>query len=237
MRKSILIYGILLILMFNYLFALNVACVTYDIGVEKNAAYIWSVDTYDEDTYMSYFNEKPDYEEGVQKKVKIVEINERKNDWTITYDLWDYTKDTDKFNEEPDDQKTKKIYKDPGDLAENILTIDDIADMWLVLVPVSNYLEEFRDKFENEYFNIYVEESTLEAKYAFSHIEYEVKMTYTLDGMVEKIEYIKSDETVFVEINLQREEVIDYQVLIPIILVVCLISIIIIIVWKKKLKQ
>ncbi|MFX1257401.1 MAG: hypothetical protein ACFFAN_06065 [Promethearchaeota archaeon] len=233
MKKSLFFKLLFILLLFNIL-ATNVVGVTYDLGVSEEESFIWEVENYDEETYLTYFDE-PDFEEDDQKKFEIKEIKEKSDYWKLILDVWDYTQNTDKFNEEADDNENKDIYKDPEDQAENILDIEDIAEMWIIATPIVNYLEEFRDHFDNPIINVYVDDDgTLEAKYALEHIEYELKLKYTLDGVAETIEYIDNEGDKFVKINITREERIPgYQFLLYVILISGLISVI---VWRKKLK-
>ncbi len=180
-------------------------CITYDMGIAKNDKYIWKVDKYDEILYLKYFTEEPGFEEGVQKKVQITDIEKRGSSWKVLYSQWDYTKDTDKFNEEPDSDKTKTVYKDPKDLIEKILTIEDITNAWIIATPASNYLDEFANNFENELIAVSYEDDILSAKYKATHIEYSINIKYALEGVAEQIQYIDSDDNVFVEINLSRD--------------------------------
>ncbi len=180
-------------------------CVTYDVGVAKNDKYIWTVDKYDEMLYLRYFTEEPGFEEGVQKKVQITEIDERSTSWKVYYSQWDYTKNTDKFNEEPDSEKIKTVYGDPKDLSEKILTIEDMFNIWIIATPYTNYLDEFVKNFDNELIMVSYDDDILSAKYGLSHIEYTLRIKYALEGVAEQIQYVDNDENVFVEINLSRE--------------------------------
>jgi len=220
-----------------FIFNLNLVssrAVEYELGVGENDTFIWEVEKYDEKTYAQYFSEEPDFTQGVSRKYEITNIEEKSEYWEVEYEIWEYTFDTDKFTEDPDDEESKKIYQSPSDQAEKIYTIDDLLDLWMVPTPLTNYLESFRDDFENEIINLYVDDNgVLTAKYAFSNIEYEIKIAYTLDGVIETIEYITMDGDKFVKINLYRETIRgDLLLLIPIIGITCFT--LIYIVMKKK---
>ncbi|MHA1148014.1 MAG: hypothetical protein ACTSR8_07180 [Promethearchaeota archaeon] len=206
------------------------------MGVAKRDTFIWEVTKYDEVIYSKYFSEDPNFIEGVSKKYEITNINEKSSEWEITYDKWDYTKDTDKFAGDPDSDESMIIYKSPEDQAENVYTIDDILNMWIIPTPYVNYLEDFRDHFKNNIINIYVEDDgTLRAKYAFSHIEYDIEIAYTLDGVIETIRYVETDGDVFVVIELHRETALGTNlVLIPIGLIGILSVIYLLIIIKRK---
>ncbi|MHA1291514.1 MAG: hypothetical protein ACTSQJ_02470 [Promethearchaeota archaeon] len=237
MKKQILFQFLLVLLLFNYFFTFQTHAVTYDLSIEKGDIFIWEVKKCDKSEYEKYFYEEPDFEEGVQKKIEILKIEERSDNWRLTFNLWDYTHDTDKFEGEADEEDYKKVYMDPKDQADKIYEIEDIVDMWVIPTPFLNYLEEFRDSFENEFFNIYVDESSLYAKYAFSHIEYEIKITYTYDGVAELIEYINSDNEDFIKISLERETSIPGFYLPIILLSIFIFSLIILILMEKELKN
>lgn len=206
--------------------------ITYDLSVTDDDGFIWEVDTCDQNKYETYFGEEPNFKEGTKKKVDFREITEKSDYWSIDYDKWDYTLNEDTFLEDPDENKEIKIYKNPSDQANRTYVIEDIIEMWVIATPVDNYLSVYRDNFENAIINVYVEGLTLEAKYAFSNIEYEISLTYTFNGVIENIQYIEEDGTVFVDINLHRDMVSSYPI--PIILMIISITSIVIILKKRN---
>ena len=111
--------------------------------------------------------------------------------------------------------------------------MEDILDMWVVPTPFINYIEGFRDAFNISQINIYVSGSSISAKYAFESIKYEIKLTYTPEGIAEFIEYVDEDGTSFVRIALNRELNTTLLLIIIIASVAGLIGILVI-VWKKR---
>ncbi len=233
MKKKTYLQLALLLILFHYFYVINAVAVEYNLEFNENTKFIWRVEEYEEDTYKDIFIEEADFEEDDQQQIRINSIDEREKKWVISYDIWDYTDNTEKFRDHPDDEeKTKTVYKDPEDQGDNIEELEDIAKMWVVPTPHINYIEEFRDEFDNSIIDVSVEDDKLIAKYAIETAEYEIEMTYGNDGLAEKIEYINEDGDTFVKIVLLREEIPGYNIFLIIILICGVISVII---WRKKL--
>ena len=240
-RKNISLL-VLILISFNYfsaVFIINAIGVEYTLDINENDNFIWKVEKFDQDTYESiFFPEKADFEEDDSKKIQIVDIDKSTDYWRIIYNLWDYTDDIEDFNSDADDERSKKIYRDPEDKVDDIFhevdPLDTITEMWVVPTPFINYIEDFRDEFDHPAINVYVDDSSLIAKWAVEAALYEIELTYGTDGLLEKLEYVDRQGDEFVEIVLQREAIPGYDVvLIYGIIIIC--GIISVIVWRKKL--
>ena len=242
MRKKNISLLVLFLILFNYfsaVFIINAAGVEYSLDINENDTFIWKVEKFDKDTYESiFFPEEAGFEEDDSKKIQIVEIDKKTDYWRIIYYLWDYTDDTEDFSNDADDERGKKIYRDPEDKVEDIFyevdPMDTIAQMWVVPTPFINYIEEFRDEFNHPAITVYVDDSSLIAKWGAVTAEYEIELTYGINGILEKLEYIDIHGDEFVEIVLQKEAIPGYKVVLLYgIIIIC--GIISVIVWKKKL--
>lgn len=231
MKKKIYFEVALLLILINYFTVMNAVATEYTLDVNENTNWIWRVDKYDEDTYKDIFLKGADFDEGDQQQIKITNIDNRDEKWVISYDRWDYTDNTDDFSGPPDDQKIKTVYKDPEDLADNILDLDDIANMWIVPSPYIRYIEEFRDDFNNPIIDVSIEDDKLVAKYKIETAKYEIEMKYGDDGMLEKIEYIDNNGDTFVKIVLLRQEIPGYDLFLIILIVFGVIGLIF---WRKR---
>lgn len=241
MKKKTYFQIALLFVLLNYFIIINAIAVDYNLELSNDANLIWRVDKFDEDTYDDIFegyskDDKPDadFDEGDEKQIKVKDIDTREKKWVISYDQWDYTDDNSDFSEEPDDHKYKTVYKDPEDAADEILVLEDIVSMWIIPSPFLNYIEEFRDEFDNPVFDVSVEDEKLIAKGTLEIAEYEIEITYNNDGLFEKIEYIDKDGDTFIKIICLEETIPGYN-LILILLIIC--GFIGIILWKKNLLQ
>ncbi|MBD3256057.1 MAG: hypothetical protein GF383_13255 [Candidatus Lokiarchaeota archaeon] len=233
MKKSYLGYFLLILILFNIFFSINAVGVTYQVDVNDNDIFLWEVDEYDEDTYENIVSfDTPDYDEDEQMKIQITNIEDKSNKWVISYDEWQYTDDTEDFNEGPNKEDEIKVYKDPEDKAENIIDIDDIVEIRIVATPFTNYIEDFRDNFDNPVINVFVDDDALVAKYAGETTQFQIELTFGTNGVVKKIEYVDSEGETFVEINLLEEEIIPGYT--PIIIVLIITGFICIIIWKRK---
>ncbi len=233
-KKKIFQLALILIL-FNYIFlTINVVGVDYNLGINENDTFIWKIEELDDDEYENIFITEAGFDKDDQKKIEIVNIEETTDKWRITYYIWDYTDDTNDFSEEADDDKTKKLYKDPEEQAEKIIDLENFARMWIVPSPFTNYIEEFRDEHDNAFFDVFVDGDMLIMKPAVENAEYEIEITYGNDGVAEKIEYVDDDGNTFLKIILLEETIPGYDVLLiyGLILICGIISVII---WKKKL--
>ncbi|MFX1239170.1 MAG: hypothetical protein ACFE8P_15825 [Promethearchaeota archaeon] len=213
------------------------------MDVKENDAFIWKVEKLDENTYKSIFvGENIGFEEDDYKKVRIDEIDKSTEYWRIIYSYWDYTDDTEDFNNNADDDKAKKIYKDPEENADNIPlganeAMEKIANMWLIPTPYTNYIDEFRDEFENPVVKVDVEDDKLIVQISVTEeipSTYEIELSYDLNGVMEKIVYIDRNGDEFLEIVLQKEAIPGYDVLL-IYGLITICGIISVIIWLKKL--
>jgi hypothetical protein len=231
MKKKTYFQLALLFILINSFIIINATAVEYTLDIDENTNWIWQVDEYDEETYEDIFIEDADFDEDDQQQIKITEIDNRESKWIISYDRWDYTDDTNDFSDNPDDDKIKTVYKDPEDEADDILDLEDIAGMWIVPSPYVNYIEEFRDEFDNPIIDVSVEDDKLIAKYAIETAKYEIEIEYGDDGLAEEIEYLDEDGDTFVKITLIRETVPGFSVALVLILIFGVIGIII---WRKR---
>lgn len=232
MKRYYLLFLIILLIYLIIIPFVIASDIDYQLGVSKNDDFIWKVNKFDETTYNKYFSEKADFKQGDSKKYTITNIDEKSDKWVIDFDVWDYTTDEEHFTEDPDKKESLDVYKNPADQADQIIIIDDILELWVIPTPYSYYLEGLRDNFDDKIINIYVDDTGLDVKYAFSNIEYEIKITYTLDGVADTIKYIESNGNIFVEINLYRETIVSYLLFLPLIGIITLVYISFL---KKKL--
>ena len=234
-KAQILQLIFILIIVSNCFFVVNVKAVDYNLELASDANLIWKVEEFDEDRYEElitfYTGIEPDFEEDDQRQIRVTNIDERTDKWVITYDLWEYTDDDRDFSEEPDKEKYRTVYKNPGDQEDKLLFPEDIVGMWVVPSPYINYIEELRDKENNPGIDIGVEDDKLIAKDPIEEATYEIEVTYGNDGLAEKIEYIDDDEDTFLEIRLLEEEIPGYHLFIFVLIAGIIGSIII---WKRK---
>ncbi|MFX1557223.1 MAG: hypothetical protein ACFFC9_08210 [Promethearchaeota archaeon] len=244
-KKRIFFLLALTLILFNsfVVFTINVSGLEYSLDVNTNDVYIWKIEKFDENVYKSVFvGENPDFEEDDYKKVRIDEIDKSTEYWRIIYSFWDYTDDTEDFNNNADDDKSIKIYKDPEEKADNIPlganeAMEKIADMWLVPTPYTNYIENFRDEFDNPVVRVDIEDDILIAQISATEeipSTYEIELSYDINGVMEKLDYTDREGDVFLEIVLQKEAIPGYDVLLIYgLIIIC--GIISIIIWRKKL--
>lgn len=244
MKKKNLFQLVLVLIISNYFlvsFTINAfGSVNYSLDIKKDDVYIWEVKEYDEDTYTRIFGvySESDFKaEGEQQKIKIVEIDDKSDYWKISYDLWEYTDDTDDFNEGADDDMQRRVYEDPGDQAEEVDEISDIWGMWVIPTPYTNYLETFEDEFSHPIINVILEDDVLVVSFNKESIigdDFEVEITYDTNGVMDQLEYIDTNDDTFVKINLLHESIPSYPVglVLSIILITCVLSLI---VWQRKL--
>jgi len=236
MKKRYIFQLILLLVIINYtLIPVNVSAVDYRLEINENDAFIWEIDEVDSDKYEVIFVTEPDFDKDDQKKIVITNIEETDNKWRVTYDLWDYTDDTDDFSEAADDEKTKKVYKDPEDQADSIIDLETFARMWVVPNPSNSYIEKFREEHSNDFFDVFVDDDTLIMRPAVENAEYEVQITYQNDGVAETIEYVDDDGETFVKIVLIEETTIPGYDVILISALILIGGIMSLIFWRKKL--
>jgi len=138
------------------------------------------------------------------------------------------------FEDRPDDYKTRKVYKDPDDQADKINDLETFAKMWIIPNPIIDYIEEFRDEYDNDFFDVSVDDNTLRMKSAVENIKYEIDITYGDDGVANVIEYIDEDGETFVRIILLEKTIPGYDIIF-ILGFILLGGVISIIFWKRKL--
>ncbi len=240
MKKKTYFQLALLFILFNYFVVINAVAVEYSLDIDENTNWIWRVDEFDEDKYDEIFEgysieARPDadFKKDDQQQIKVTDIDTREKKWVISYDRWDYTDNTDDFSGPPDDEKIKTVYKDPKDQADDIIELEDIANMWIVPTPYVNYIEEFRDEFDISGIDVSVEDDKLIAKNSIEPLPaaYEIELSYGDDGLAEKIEYIDENGDTFIKIVLLREEIPGYNLFLIILLFCGVISLII---WRKR---
>jgi hypothetical protein len=231
-KKQILNILLIILLILNYISVINALAVEYNLELSNNAEIIWKVDDYDKDVYKEIFLKKADFDKGDQQKIKITNIDTREQKWVVSYLVWKYTSNTQDFSNPADGEKLKTVYKDPKDQVDAIIELEDIAKMWVVPSPFTNYIEEFRDKFDKQGWDISVDGDTLIAKYGIETAQYEIQITYANDGLAQTVEYVDNNGHTFVKISLLRQEIPGYPVLFIILFLCGVISIII---WRIKL--
>ena len=206
----------------------------FSLDVSEGDDFIWRVETHDEETYRKYFSQKSEFNETFLKKREITTIQDKGSYWKVSQDVWGYTDDEEQLIEKPWENQSMRIYKDPKKQANRTLTLQSVLDMWLIPTPYVNYLQEFRDHLEVPILNVVVEGSGMIIKYAFGFINYEVELAYTVNGVLEEIEYREIDTgDVFTKISLLQENNIPgYQGIEYLVLMLGLISLYR---WRKKL--
>ena len=236
MKKRVLIQVIMFISLFNYFLSTNVAGITYEMEVDIGDEFIWRVDTYDEGVYVQY-SSIPEFTEGSQKKHEIIGIIDNDSYWVVTYKVWDYMENADELLGDHDGEEKVNVYKDPKDFANATFTLDGILNMWVIPVPYTNYLSEFRDNFNKTQINIKVADNGLLLKYAWTHLDYEIEIAYTLDGVIDKIEYRQiTNDYIFVSITLHREVSISVSGYAQFLIPLTIITIGLVLVLKKKIR-
>jgi hypothetical protein len=242
MKKKSFSLLTLSLIIFNFffiaVFTINASGVEYSIDVNENDTFIWKVEKFDQDTYEAIFiGEKIEFEEDDLKKYQIIDIDKSTEYWKISYYSWDYTDDSSDFEYDADEEEKYKIYRDPEDQADDILFIEEIIEMWLIPIPYTNYLEDFKDEFDHQIIRVYIEGDSLIAKISATEeipATYEVELTYDVNGVMEKLEYYDQNGDEILEIVLQKEAIPGYDViLIYAIIIIC--GIISVTIWWKKL--
>lgn len=206
MKRRVIVKIVFLTLCFESLILGNVMGITYDLGVSKGDGFIYTVDNFDKTQYMTFFLENPPFRKDEQKKQDITSIVEKDEYWNITYDYWDWTSNPNRFLEEAEDVRNIIIYKNAADAANNSYTLEAILEMWIIPVPYINYLQEYVNNYQFQFINVMVQGSGISVKYAFSSLDYQIMISYTLNGVVETIEYARiSSDNVFLTISLSRD--------------------------------
>ncbi|TFG03449.1 MAG: hypothetical protein EU539_12220, partial [Promethearchaeota archaeon] len=101
---------IMMLFLLNLILISDVVAADYNIELTEDKNLIWKVEKFDEDVYEDIFPlDEADFDEDDQKKIHVNSIDERSSKWVISYDQWDYTDDTNDFNDSPDDDKTKSV--------------------------------------------------------------------------------------------------------------------------------
>ncbi|MFX0187854.1 MAG: hypothetical protein ACFE8A_08970 [Candidatus Hodarchaeota archaeon] len=242
MKKKNFALLTLSLILFNFffiaIFTINASGVEYSIDVNENEIFIWKIEKFDQDTYEAIFvGEKIAFEEDDLRKYQIMDIDKSTEYWKISYYIWDYTDDSSDFEHDADEEEKYKIYRDPEDQADDILLIEEIIEMWLIPIPYTNYLEDFKDEFDHQIIRVYLEDESLIAKISATEeipATYEVELTYDINGVMEKLEYYDQNGDEFLEIVLQKEAIPGYDVILIFgIIIIC--GTISVIIWWKKL--
>lgn len=235
MKKNIILKIIILLFIFSYVFfPVNVVGVEYTLGISDSDTFIWEIEKLDSDIYEEIFLIDANFKEDDQSRIEMDYIEESHEKWRIFYFFWDYTGDVRDFEDRPDDYKTRKVYKDPDDQADKINDLETFVKMWIIPNPIVDYIEEFRDEYDNDFFDVSVEGDTLRMKPAVENIKYEIDITYGDDGVANMIEYIDDNEEIFVRIILLEKTIPGYD-LFFIFGVILLGGVVSIFLWKRKL--
>ena len=235
MKKSIILKITILLFIFSYVFVpVSVFGVEYSLGISDNDTYLWEIERLDNDIYEEILLTDPDFDEDDQSRIEIDYIEESPEKWRLLYFFWDYTGDARDFEDRPDDYKTRKVYKDPDDQVDRINDLEAFANMWIIPNPIIDYIEEFRDEYDNDFFDVSVNDNTLRMKPAVENIKYEIDITYGDDGIANVIEYIDDDGEVFVRIILLEKTIPGYDIIFIVVLIL-LGGVVSIIFWKRKL--
>ena len=235
MKKNVFLRIVILLSFFSYIFfPVNAVGIEYTLGISDNDIFTWEIEKLDSEIYEDVLLTDADFKEDYQSRIEIDYIEESAEKWRIFYFFWDYTGDPRDFEDRPDDYKTRKVYKDPDDQADKINDLEAFAKMWIIPNPIIDYIEEFRDEYDNDFYDVSVEDDTLRMKPAVENIKYEIDITYRDDGVASKIEYIDEDGEVFVRIILLEKTIPGYDIII-IMGLVLLGGVAGIFLWKRKL--
>ncbi len=235
MKKIVILKLASLLFLFSYIFfPVNVVGLEYTLGINDNDTFIWEIEKLDSEIYEEVFLTGADFKEDYQTRIEIDHIEETSEKWRLLYFFWDYTGDVRDFEDRPDDYKTRKVYKDPDDQADKINNLEAFAKLWIIPNPIIDYLEEFRDEYDNDFFDVSVDDDTLRMKLAVENIKYEIDITYGDDGVANVIEYIDEDGESFVRIILLEKTIPGYDIIL-ILGFILLGGIGRIIFWKRKL--
>jgi hypothetical protein len=193
-------------------FPVKVVGLEYKIGISTDDTFIWEIDKLDEDIYEEIFVTDTSLEEGDQSRIEIDFIEESSEKWRIFYFFWDYTEDSRDFEDRPDDYKTRKTYKDPEDQGEKINDLEDFSKMWIIPNPSVEYIEEFKDEYDNDFYDVSVDDNTLRMKPAIENLKYEIDITFGDEGVANLIEYINEDGEIFLRIILLERTIPGYDI-------------------------
>jgi len=235
MKKNIVLKLVTLLFLFIYtFFPVNVVGVEYTLGISERDSFIWEIEKLDDDLYEEIFLTDADFDEGYQSKIEIEYIDEISEKWRVRYYIWDYTSDLRDFEDRADDYKIRNVYKDPKDQADKINDLEAFTEMWIVPNPFVEYIEEFRDEYESDFFKVSVEDDTLRMKPVVENIQYEIEITYGEEGVANVIEYIDVDGEIFVRIILLEKTILGYDILF-ILGSILLGGVVSVFFWKRKL--
>lgn len=235
MKKNIVLKLVTLLFLFIYtFFPVNVVGVEYTLGISERDSFIWEIEKLDDDLYEEIFLTDADFDEGYQSKIEIEYIDEISEKWRVRYYIWDYTSDLRDFEDRADDYKIRNVYKDPKDQADKINDLEAFTEMWVVPNPFVEYIEEFRDEYESDFFKVSVEDDTLRMKPVVENIQYEIEITYGEEGVANVIEYIDVDGEIFVRIILLEKTILGYDILF-ILGSILLGGVVSVFFWKRKL--
>ena len=235
MKKNIVLKLVALLFLFIYTFLpVNVVGVEYTLVISERDSFIWEIEKLDDDLYEEIFLTDADFDEGYQSKIEIEYIDEISEKWRVRYYTWDYTSDLRDFEDRADDYKIRNVYKDPKDQADKINDLEAFTEMWVVPNPFVEYIEEFRDEYESDFFKVSVEDDTLRMKPVVENIQYEIEITYGEEGVANVIEYIDVDGEIFVRIILLEKTILGYDILL-ILGLILLGGVVSIFLWKRKL--
>ena len=234
MKKNIILKRIILLFIFsNFFFQVNVVGMEYTLGISDNDTFIWEIDKLDSEIYEEVLLTDANFKEDYQSRIEIDYIEESSEKWRILYFFWDYTGDVRDFEDRPDDYKTRKVYKDPDDQADKIKDLESFAKMWIILNPIIDYIEEFRDGYDNDFFDVSVDDNTLRMRPAIEDIKYEIDITYGDEGIAKMIEYINEDGETFVRIILLEKTIPGYDIIL-VLVIIFLGGAVSISLWKRK---
>jgi len=235
MKKKVIPKLITLLFLFSYIFfPVNIVGVEYNLGISDSDTFIWEVEKLDDDLYEETLLTDADFDEDYQSRIEIDYIEESSEKWRVLYFFWDYTGDLRDFEDRPDDYKTRKVYKDPEDQADKINNLEAFTKMWIIPNPIVDYIEEFRDEYDNDFFDVSVDDDTLRMKPAVENIKYEIDITYRDDGIANTIEYIDDDGEIFVRIILLEKTIPGYDIIL-ILGLILLGGVVGVFLWKRKL--
>lgn len=200
-------------------FSMPTRAADYNLGVAKDDEMISEIKSFDEDLADDYLGEDDiedvigkDAEVGAKKKEVVTKIEEvddltSKDDgkdcdgWEVDIDEWDWT--TKDFKDDPDDDSTKNVYADPGDLGEDvsILSLPSIVG-----TDVAAYLDDvdWHKDVDQEGTTVTIEIDEDDAKAWYSKIDGDLILEYRYNskGVIESTKFMDEDGNVIYEISL-----------------------------------
>ncbi len=186
----------------------------YQLGVSTNLTLVYEITEVDKEELENLarsseddtYKDLAELEEGTKFKLVISEIKEKDDSWVITSVFYS----GENLDQQGDDLESK-VFKDPSDLADDILSEEDAEESLFYFLPVEieDYLEELEENIleDDEYlevaYDVYVDGSELTFDYTPYGYDDTIVQEYTEDGILDSYTVLSDDEEVF------KEELVD----------------------------